>query len=158
MHDFRTVEMTYSACPGPDRPVWHACRGFTLIELMITVVVVAILAAVAYPSFMSQIRKARRSDAVDLASGVQQLQERYRANNPTYADGIGSLGLASGVSANGYYTISTAPGAGATASSYSVTATAVSGKSQASDSGCTTMSLSVSNATLSYTPAGCWSR
>lgn len=132
-------------------------RGFTLVELMIAVAVVAILAAVGYPSFLSQIRKARRADAIDIASGVQQLQERYRANNPTYAASIAALGLASGLSARGYYTVSSAPAA-APASGYTVTVSANSGTSQAADSGCTTMTLTVAAATQTYAPAGCWSR
>jgi type IV pilus assembly protein PilE len=49
--------------------------GFTLIELMITVAIVAILAAVAYPSFMEQVRKSRRSDAITALNAVAQAQE-----------------------------------------------------------------------------------
>ena len=61
-------------------------RGFTLIEAMIVVAVVAILAAVALPSFMDSIRKGRRSDAFAAISQVQQAQERWRANHASYAD------------------------------------------------------------------------
>jgi type IV pilus assembly protein PilE len=51
-------------------------RGFTLIELMVTCAVVAILAAVAYPSYLSHIRKSARAAAkaqmMDIASREQQ--------------------------------------------------------------------------------------
>src|SRR4030088_432992 len=57
-------------------------KGFTLIELMITVVVIAILAAVALPAFNSQIRKSRRPEArnalLDLSGRAERL---YSANN-----------------------------------------------------------------------------
>lgn len=124
---------------------------------MIAVAIVGILSAVAYPSFMSQVRAARRADAIDVVSRVQQAQERWRASNPQYTS-LASLGIAS-TSPNGYYTIASSAGSGAAAvHSYVVTATAVSGKSQAADTGCNVLTLSVSSGTPSYTPAACWKR
>jgi type IV pilus assembly protein PilE len=135
----------------------RAQRGFTLIELMIVVAIAGILAAVAYPSFMDQVRKARRSDAIDVVSRVQQAQERWRADNPAYAT-LAALGIAA-ASPSGYYTIASTPGANAAAvNSYTVTATAVAGKSQANDAGCATLTLTVAGGTPSYTPATCWKR
>ena len=140
-----------TAGPGPGR------NGFTLIELMITVAIVAILAGVAYPSFLDQIRKGRRSDAIDVIARVQQAQERWRANNPQYTT-LANVGFSS-ASPSGYYTIASTAAAGAAAASgYTVTATAVSGKSQTSDSGCTVLTLTVAAGTPAYTPATCWSR
>ena len=130
-----------------------------MVELVIALTIVAILATVAYPGLMNQIRKARRSDAMDFASRIQQLQERYRVNNTTYAASIAALGLASGASTNGYYTLTSAAGAGGAAgSAYAVTAVAVAGTSQASDTACTTMTVTLSAGALSYTPATCWGR
>jgi type IV pilus assembly protein PilE len=115
---------------------------------------------VAYPSFMDQVRKGRRSDAIDFASRIQQLQERHRANNPTYAANLAALGITSSSSPNGYYTLATSAGSGgAAANSYTVTATAVSGKSQASDSGCTQLTITVAPAGVTYGPqTRCWGR
>lgn len=62
-----------------------SAKGFTLIELMIVVAVVAILAAIAIPSYEKQVRKSRRglakADLVQLA----QSAERYFTINSTYA-------------------------------------------------------------------------
>lgn len=59
-------------------------RGFTLIELMITVAIVAILAAVAYPSFTEQIARSRRSECRSGALATMQQQERYFGQYNTY--------------------------------------------------------------------------
>lgn len=53
-------------------------RGITLLELMIVVVVVGILAAISYPSYMDQVRKTRRSDGkAELMQTAQQLERCY---------------------------------------------------------------------------------
>jgi type IV pilus assembly protein PilE len=59
--------------------------GFTLLELMIVVVVIAVLAVIALPSFVEQIRKGKRAEAVQAIGDIQLRQERYRADNPSYA-------------------------------------------------------------------------
>ncbi len=59
-------------------------RGFTLIELMIAVVIVAILLSVAVPAYQDSIRKGRRTDARNALMAAQLVQEKYRGNNATY--------------------------------------------------------------------------
>jgi len=59
-----------------------AQHGFTLIELMITVAVVAILAALAYPSYQNQIRKSARATAqADMMELAQWMERRFTTNN-----------------------------------------------------------------------------
>jgi type IV pilus assembly protein PilE len=126
----------------------HDARGFTLIELLIAVVVVGILAAVAYPSFMDSIRKGRRSDAMQALNSVQQAQERYRGDNAQYSSNLATLpGPPSATSPNGYYTIALS-GAGATG--YTVTASAVAGKSQAADGDCAQLRVRVAGGNIHY--------
>lgn len=59
-------------------------QGFTLVELMITVAIIGILAAIAYPSYLDQVRKTRRANAqadmVELASYM----EKYYTQNFQY--------------------------------------------------------------------------
>ena len=64
-------------------------RGFTLIELMIVVAVVAILAAIAYPSVQDQIRKSRRAQAKADLVEYAALAERFHTTNNTYVLGAG---------------------------------------------------------------------
>jgi type IV pilus assembly protein PilE len=59
-------------------------RGFTLIELMIVVAVIAILAAIAFPSYQDSVRKARRGQAKADMVEYAALAERFRTVNNTY--------------------------------------------------------------------------
>ncbi len=67
--------------------------GFTLIELMIVVVVIGILAAIAYPAYLENVRKARRADAQAALVGMAAAMERYMVNNNgTYLGAAGAGG------------------------------------------------------------------
>jgi type IV pilus assembly protein PilE len=59
-------------------------KGFTLIEMMITVAVIAILAAVAYPSYRDSVAKGRRADAKAQLLAAQQWMERVYSETYTY--------------------------------------------------------------------------
>lgn len=61
--------------------------GFTLIEALLILMLTAVMAAVAYPSFRSQMLKARRTDALIALMQLQQGQERWRAAHLRYGSG-----------------------------------------------------------------------
>lgn len=68
---------------GPHGPLM-AVMGFTLIELMVVVAVVAILVSVAIPSYSDAVRKGKRGQAkADLVEAAQ-IAERYKTVNGTY--------------------------------------------------------------------------
>lgn len=142
-----TADMRALAAVSPRR----SDRGFTLVELMITVVVIGILASLAYPSFMGSLRKGRRAEAFTALTAVQQAQERWRANNSTYASDLSStppagLGLAA-TTAGGLYSISIG---NTSATGYDAIATSVSGKGQEHDGSCAKLGVRMAGGNLSY--------
>jgi type IV pilus assembly protein PilE len=144
---------------------------------MIVVAVVAILAALALPSYFDSVRKGRRSEAVAALAQVQQAQERWRANRSAYAGSLTAapsatppgLGMSSATTTGGLYTLAVDA---ADATGYTLSATAVSGTSQANDTHCSTMRIRLADGNVQYggcggcaVPAGaltdphrCWSR
>jgi len=82
-------------------------RGFTLIELMIAVAVIAILAAVAYPSYRDQITKSHRADAKTALLALAQRMERFYTERSTYVGAsVGAAGIYPNKSDQGYYNLS----------------------------------------------------
>lgn len=74
-------------------------RGFTLIELMITVAIIAILASIAYPSYTQYIVRGRLTDGQKILAAYGLAQEQYFQNNNRYASSAG--GSTCGVSPTG---------------------------------------------------------
>ncbi|KUE80896.1 type IV pilin protein [Aeromonas schubertii] len=118
--------------------------GFSLIELMIAVAVVAIIAAVAYPAFTSGLQKSRRAEAIKGLLSMQLRQEEHRITNASYSSTTAQLGAPT----SDYYDFAVS---GASATGYTLTATAKG--SQSGDTACATMSI---NKADTKTPADCW--
>ncbi len=122
-------------------------QGFTLIELMIVVVIVGILASIAYPSYRDSVRRANRSEGKALLVDAANRQERFFSNNNSYTLDMTALGYAAdpAISENQYYSVDAAAlpvasgGTGNIATSFLLSATAQGG--QATDTQCAVMSI-----------------
>lgn len=71
----------------------RAHAGFTLLELMITVAVVGILAAVAYPSYTDYIRKGKRATAQAALMELASKQQTFLLDRRLYSDSLTTLGF-----------------------------------------------------------------
>ena len=107
-------------------------RGFTLLELMIVLTVIAILAVVAWPGYLQIVRKGARTDAKAILSENSQFMERFFTTQGTYVGG----GILSSVSPKGAtgtsvkydITFSFTPAAGAGNDRYTMQAVPANGQ------------------------------
>jgi type IV pilus assembly protein PilA len=103
-------------------------KGFTLIELLVVIIIVGVLAAIALPSFLNQIGKARGSEAKSSLGTINRSQQGYRLENNTFATALTSLDAR--INGN-FYTYAVAAGNTAAFGS----ATAVNRQSELKNSG-----------------------
>lgn len=87
-------------------------KGFTLIELMITVAIIGILAAIAYPSYQNSVIKGNRAAAKAFMMEVVQRQTQYLLDQRSYASDIASLNLTPTTEVSRNYDVAVATQAG----------------------------------------------
>jgi len=105
--------------------------GFTLIELMVVITIATILLSIAVPSYTSQMRKSRRTEARTALLDLAAREERFFSTNSAYTNAPASLGYAGTFPVqvgSAYYKIDVT-----TATGTAFTATATPINSQASD-------------------------
>jgi type IV pilus assembly protein PilE len=145
-------------------PVARESSGFSLIELLITMVILSILAAIAIPSYQSFVLKSHRTEAKTTLLDLASMEERFFSTTNTYSQLPSDLGYgAAGFPFNtvsSYYSISVTPNAfnaatppsvpspAGTPATYGFTATAIG--VQANDAACATLSIA-SNGTKTAT-------
>lgn len=111
-------------------------RGFTLVELLTTMVIVAILAAIAIPSYNSQVRKSRRTEARTALLDIAGREERLFSTTNTYSATPADVGYNTLTPiGSGYYNVAIEVTAGPPAT-FTITATPVTGKGQDKDKDC----------------------
>jgi type IV pilus assembly protein PilE len=129
--------------PSAARPVPQA--GFTLIELMITVAVVAILATFAVASYSSQVLKSRRTEAKTALLDLAGREERFMSTRGTYTTVPSELGYPGTAwpqaLASGYFNIAVFTAAATNTRPATFTLTASASGPQAKDTNCSTLTV-----------------
>ena len=147
MHPDRTVPSTL---PRP-------AAGFTLIELMITLLVIAILSAIAYPIYEHQMIESRRTEARSALLELAAREERYYATQNAYTTSASQLGYTGSwpivIGSDGYYemdvpTLSTNP------PGYTLTAVPAPGSVQQQDTTCASLSVNSAGVESSTSSGG----
>ncbi len=113
-------------------------RGFTLLELLVTLIIVGILAAIAYPSYTGYLARSRRSEAQQLMVSIANREAQYLLDSRMYTNVIGATGLnanterwtctpsgAPTTCSNASYTVTVAVNNAATPPTFTATATAI---------------------------------
>lgn len=80
-------------CPEQNRRAQRSAAGFTLIEMLVVIIIVAILAAIALPAFLSQVRRAQQGEALTYIGAINRAQQAYRLDSISFANSIDSLGV-----------------------------------------------------------------
>lgn len=125
------------------------CRAFTVIELLIVLAVVAILAAIAYPIYTSQVRQAKRVDAkTDLKKAVNRAEQFYSQVHH-YPQNLVSISMKKTTS-NNAYTVNVSV---ATKNEFIVKAKAI-GKQKKDN--CSSFTLHANGKQESSDPGKCW--
>lgn len=135
--------------------------GFTLIELVVVIAIIGILAAIAWPTYTDQVRKARRSDGKAALQEVAARLEQFYLDNKRYTATSTDLGYGATIdSPERWYTVSITTGTVAcpAVSCYVLTATPVATKDQAKDTKCANLTFTSQQVKGASGPLGreCW--
>lgn len=132
-------------------------RGYTLLELLLTVSIVTIVTSIALPSYQNHVRRSHRGDAMSALMRIANAQEKFYLQNNTYSNSLADLDVEE--TQNDYYTLALS---GVDVNGFTATASIKAGGAQVGDDLCTqfgidaTGALSARNNGGGDTTTQCW--
>jgi type IV pilus assembly protein PilE len=151
---------------NPNRLHLNSQLGFTLIELMITVAIATILVSIALPSYLSHMRKSRRTEARTALLDIASREERLFSTTNSYSNvptDLGYSGTAFPIAVgNGFYNVNVSVTAAAPPAPATFTITATATGSQSADTQCASFTVDQAGRQSAYTSSSavstqtCW--
>ncbi len=140
----------------PEHPARRLPTGFTLIELLIVLVIVGLLAGIAYPGYSGYMKRSARADARAELLRMQLAVEKQRLIRIGAAPAV-PVNWSPAPAVARHYQLSLQSNGG---QDYTLTAKAVAGDAQSTDeqsgTSCSTLLLQVKDLETRYEPAVCW--
>lgn len=137
--------------------VTNKVKGFTLIELMITVAILGIIASIALPSYFEHVKRTARTEAITALLDAANKQEQFFVDNRQYITTLANLGV-SATTENNFYKISVV--VDNDAGTFAFTATPAAGP-VLQDGECATLTISdtgLKTSTGSASASTCWGK
>lgn len=91
-----SIAMADDQLSHPRIHTWNSPRtgGFTLIELLVVIVIMSLLAGLALPSFLTQVRRSRQASAIAYLGSINRAQQAHYLERQSFSSDIASLGTA----------------------------------------------------------------
>ncbi|MBK2027666.1 type IV pilin protein [Allofrancisella guangzhouensis] len=130
-------------------------QGFSLVELMVVIAIIAILAAIGIPAYNNYVLKSHRSEATSELLSAANAADNFEIRNGTFPSGSDINSFWHTNTQNSYYTLSyCSQEAECSNVNYMLTATAAG--SQSTDTPCSTIKLEVNGGIINKIPVECW--
>lgn len=125
-------------------------KGFSLVELMVVIAIIAILASIGIPTYNNYILRSHRSEATSELLAASNAADSFEIRNGSFPSGNNINSFYHTNTQSGLYRLSYSN----RGSSYTITATAQG--SQTADTPCTNIEIQVNGAIVDKTPTACW--
>lgn len=131
-------------------------KGFSLVELMVVIAIIAILASIGMPVYTNYILKSHRSEATAELLSAGSAADNYEIKNGVFPAGEDINSFFHDTTQNDYYTLTYCGGGAPACSNVNYVITATATNSQSGDTPCQTIELEVNGAIINQTPTECW--
>ena len=131
-------------------------KGFSLVELMVVIAIIAIIASIGMPMYTNYILKSHRSEANAELLSAASAADNFEIRNGVFPSGNDISTFYHNTTQNGYYSLAYCGGGDNACSDVNYVITATATNSQTSDTPCQSIEIEVNGAVINKTPTECW--